>query len=82
MKNIDELTIDERRELRLKQKRQKDSQLRFATDLLNHLMEDFVELEEMDPMDLLDALGCQGLSLTLGNDASETFVRLLSKSKA
>ena len=79
MKNMDELTLDERRQIRLLQK---EKQLEFATNLLNHLMEDFVELEELDPMDLLDALGCQGLSLTIGNDASETFVKLLSKSEA
>lgn len=79
MKNIDELTIDEHNQIRLLQK---EKQLEFATNLLNHLMEDFVELEEMDPMDLLDALGCQGLSLTIGNDASDTFVKLLSKAEA
>lgn len=79
MKNIDELTINEHNQIRLLQK---EKQLEFATNLLNHLMEDFVELEEMDPMDLLDALGCQGLSLTIGNDASDTFVKLLSKAEA
>jgi hypothetical protein len=79
MKIMDELTIDEHNQIRLLQK---EKQLEFATNLLNHLMEDFVELEELDPMDLLDALGCQGLSLTIGNDASETFVKLLSKSEA
>jgi hypothetical protein len=77
MKIMDELTIDEHNQIRLLQK---EKQLEFATNLLNHLMEDFVELEELDPMDLLDALGCQGLSLTIGNDASETFIKLLSKS--
>jgi hypothetical protein len=79
MKIMDELTLDERRQIRLFQK---EKQLEFATNLLNHLMEDFVELEEMDPMDLLDALGCQGLSLTIGNDASKTFIKLLAKSEA
>ncbi len=79
MKIMDELTLDERRQIRLFQK---EKQLEFATNLLNHLMEDFVELEEMDPMDLLDALGCQGLSLTIGNDASNTFIKLLAKSEA
>jgi hypothetical protein len=79
MKIMDELTIDEHNQIRLLQK---EKQLEFATNLLNHLMEDFVELEELDPMDLLDALGCQGLSLTIGNDASETFIKLLSKSEA
>jgi hypothetical protein len=79
MKNIDELTIDEHNQIRLLQK---EKQLEFATNLLNHLMEDFTKLKELDPMDLLDALGCQGLSLTIGNDASETFIKLLSKSEA
>ncbi len=79
MKNMDELTIYEHNQIRLLQK---EKQLEFATNLLNHLMEDFVELEELDPMDLLDALGCQGLSLTIGNDASETFIKLLAKSEA
>ena len=76
---MEELTLDERRQIRLFQK---EKQLEFATNLLNHLMEDFVELEELDPMDLLDALGCQGLSLTIGNDASNTFIKLLAKSEA
>jgi lantibiotic modifying enzyme len=76
---MEELTLDERRQIRLFQK---EKQLEFATNLLNHLMEDFVELEEMDPMDLLDALGCQGLSLTIGNDASNTFIKLLAKAEA
>jgi hypothetical protein len=79
MKIMEELTLDERRQIRLFQK---EKQLEFATNLLNHLMEDFVELEELDPMDLLDALGCQGLSLTIGNDASNTFIKLLAKSEA
>ena len=76
---MDELTIDEHNQIRLLQK---EKQLEFATNLLNHLMEDFVELEELDPMDLLDAMGCQGLSLTIGNDASDTFIKLLSKAEA
>jgi len=79
MKIMDELTLDEHNQIRLLQK---EKQLEFATNLLTHLMEDFIELEEMDPMDLLDALGCQGLSLTIGNDASETFIKLLAKSEA
>ena len=79
MKIMDELTLDEHNQIRLLQK---EKQLEFATNLLTHLMEDFIELEEMDPMDLLDALGCQGLSLTIGNDASNTFIKLLAKSEA
>ena len=79
MKNMDELTIDEHNQIRLLQK---EKQLEFATNLLTHLMEDFTKLEEMDPMDLLDALGCQGLSLTIGNDASDTFIKMLSKAEA
>ena len=70
------LSLEERRNIR---HLQKTEQLSMATNLLNHLMEDFVELEEMDPMDLLDALGCQGLSLTVGNDASRTFIELLAE---
>ena len=70
------LSLEERRNIR---HLQKTEQLLMATNLLNHLMEDFVELEEMDPMDLLDALGCQGLSLTVGNDASRTFIELLAE---
>jgi len=70
------LSLEERRNIR---HLQKTEQLLMATNLLNHLMEDFVELEEMDPMDLLDALGCQGLSLTIGNDASRTFIELLAE---
>ena len=70
------LSLEERRNIR---HLQKTEQLLMATNLLNHLMEDFVELEEIDPMDLLDALGCQGLSLTIGNDASRTFIELLAE---
>ena len=70
------LSLEERRNIR---HLQKTEQLLMATNLLNHLMEDFVELEEIDPMDLLDALGCQGLSLTIGNDASRTFIELLTE---
>lgn len=79
MKDMDTLTVEEHNKIR---SIQKVSQLEFATKLLTHLKEDFTKFKEMDPLDLLDAMGCQGLSLTIGNDASDTFVRLLKKTGA
>jgi hypothetical protein len=50
------------------------SQLEMAEDLINEICADIDELEELDPMFLLDMLGCLGLSLTVSSEASEAFV--------
>lgn len=55
---------------------QKTNQLEFA----EHLIAELVMLDpdiEIDPIMLLDALGCAGLSITIGQDASKTFFALL-----
>lgn len=55
---------------------QKTNQFEFA----EHLIAELVMLDpdiEIDPLTLLDALGCAGLSITIGQDASKTFFALL-----
>ena len=50
------------------------SQLEMAEDLINEICADIDELDDLDPMFLLDMLGCLGLSLTVSPEASEAFV--------
>ena len=50
------------------------SQMEMAEDLINEICADIDELEELDPMFLLDMLGILGLSLTVSSEASEAFV--------
>jgi hypothetical protein len=52
----------------------KQSQMEMAEDLINEICADIDELEELDPMFLLDMLGILGLSLTVSSEASEAFV--------
>ena len=50
------------------------SQMEMAEDLINEICADIDDLEELDPMFLLDMLGVLGLSLTVGSEASEAFI--------
>ena len=50
------------------------SQMQMAEDLINEICADIDELDELDPMFLLDMLAILGLSLTVGSQASEAFV--------
>jgi hypothetical protein len=50
------------------------SQMEMAEDLINEICADIDELEDLDPMFLLDMLGCLGLSLTVNSEASEAFI--------
>ena len=55
---------------------QKTSQFEMATNLLEEIMM-FVPVDkDLTPMVILDALGCAGLSLTVGEDASLTFIEM------
>lgn len=75
---IEELSFAERKLIR---KFQKEKQFEFAQNLLNRLNAGTLNIEdpisELTPMRLLDALGCEGLSLTIAEDASKTFVSLM-----
>lgn len=75
---IEELSFIERKLIR---KFQKEKQFDFAQNLLNRLNAGALSIEdsisELTPMRLLDALGCEGLSLTIAEDASRTFISLL-----
>jgi hypothetical protein len=50
------------------------SQMEMAQDLIDEICADIDELEELDPLFLLDMLGILGLSLTVSSEASEAFV--------
>ena len=67
------LSLEERRNIR---HLQKTEQLLMATNLIAQLVKIAPDLK-MDEMMMLDALGCAGLSLTIGDDASRTFIELL-----
>ena len=50
-------------------------QYEMAVNLINQLRDFIPELsDELNGDLLLDALGCEGLSLTIGENASQTFV--------
>lgn len=55
------------------------SQLEMAETLLYEISRDFIEVEELSPIDLLDMLGVCGLSLTIGMDASLEYITSLSR---
>lgn len=67
------LSFEERRNIR---HLRKTEQLLMATNLIAQLAQISPDLK-MDEMMMLDALGCAGLSLTIGDDASRTFIELL-----
>ena len=54
-------------------------QAEFCDALITGLGALGIDTTELDNMVLLDALGVAGLSLTISEEASNTFVRLLSK---
>ena len=66
------LSLEERRNIR---HLRKTEQLLMATNLIAQLVQISPDLK-MDEMMMLDALGCAGLSLTIGDDASRTFIEL------
>lgn len=58
-----------------------DLQHRMAGDVIDHLVSLEPELEDLlNPELLLDALGCAGLSLHIGDESSLAFIRGLSQS--
>ena len=67
------LSLEERRNIR---HLRKTEQLLMATNLIAQLVQISPDLK-MDEMMMLDALGCAGLSLTIGDDASRTCIELL-----
>ena len=73
----DDLTIEQREQIYVAQKKM---QYEMAENLINELCSFVPDFEEeLTPMLLLDALGCAGLSLTIGTDASRTFVKLCAE---
>jgi hypothetical protein len=67
------LSLEERRNIR---HLRKTEQLLMATNFIAQLAQMAPDLK-VDEMIVLDALGCAGLSLTIGDDASRTFIELL-----
>jgi len=61
---------------------QKTSQFEMATNLLEEVMTLIPVDKDFTPLVLLDALGCAGLSLTVGEDASLTFIEITKKEGA
>ena len=57
-------------------------QAEFCDALIRGLNALGIDTDELDTMVLLDALGVAGLSLMISEEASKTFVRLLSKNNA
>lgn len=55
---------------------QKTNQFQFAEHLITELESIDPDID-IDPFMLLDALGCAGLSLTIGTDASRTWIESL-----
>jgi hypothetical protein len=53
---------------------QKTMQIDMANDFLNELISNYEELSEISAMDILDTLGCCGLSFTESADASLEFL--------
>ena len=58
---------------------QKNEQFEMATELLEEIMTLIPVDKDFTPLVLLDALGCAGLSLTVGEDASNTFIQIMSE---
>jgi hypothetical protein len=69
----DQITLEEKRMIR---ELQKTAQFAFAEGLIGELVALDPDIE-IDPFMLLDALGCAGLSLTIGTDASRTWIESL-----
>lgn len=58
---------------------QKNEQFEMATNLLEEIMTLIPVDNDFTPLVLLDALGCSGLSLTVGADASNTFLQIMGQ---
>ena len=75
-----ELTLAERRQMR---EFQKTKQFDFCENLLSclgiMLLDQNKKVSDITIMMLLDALGTEGLSLTIADDASKTFIQLVEK---
>jgi hypothetical protein len=58
---------------------EKTQQYEMAENLIDELVQFIPDLDtkELNPILLLDALGCAGLSLTTSNDASKAFMAIL-----
>lgn len=69
----DQITLEEKRTIR---HLMKTSQFEFAEGLIAELVAIDPDIE-ISPFLLLDALGCAGLSLTIGTDASRTWIESL-----
>lgn len=61
---------------------QKTSQFEMVTNLLEEIEAFLNEGDDLTPLVLLDALGCAGLSLTVGEDASLTFIEMTKEGGA
>ena len=73
----DDLTIEQREQIYVTQK---TMQYEMAENLIKEICLFVPDFEEkLTPMLLLDALGCAGLSLTIGTDASRTFIELVAE---
>lgn len=71
---MNELTLNDKRQIRTIQK---TMQYEMATNLIQEIKNlGIAKIKELDARALLDALGIQGLSLTISEDASHTYIQL------
>ena len=71
---MNETTLNDKRQIR---KIQKTMQHEMATNLIQEINNlGITKIKELDAHTLLDALGIQGLSLTISEDASHTYIQL------
>lgn len=61
---------------------QKTSQFEMVTNLLEEIEAFLNKGDDLTPLVLLDALGCAGLSLTVSEDASLTFIEITKEEEA
>lgn len=72
---MNELTLNDKRQIRTIKK---TMQYEMATNLIQEIKNlGIVTIKELDALTLLDALGIQGLSLTIGTEASDEFINQL-----
>lgn len=70
----EKITLDQARQIRIVQK---TKQKEMATNLIQQIKNlGIVTIDELETYALLDALGLQGLSLTIGEDASRAYIEL------
>lgn len=66
-------------DLRAARQAQKENQLIMCEELLLAILDFIPDLSpELTPFMILDALACEGFSLTVASDASDTFMKIVA----